>query len=202
VPAEEGISEPLPEDALTRVASLEEEFRLTIASRLQVPQGGPAPTEWFRWANQLRNMTEHLQGLDHWRQIEEHMISPAVAQLAQMLDQSLQGPIHDVWQAWLERYLPALELLLQAMRGQAARQSQAASNRVAAALNPHLPVARRSENLSRKALWVLRSTPGVTTVLLGMRHPDYVSDALEVMKWPPLGQARAVYEALAEVRPL
>ena len=200
VPLDDTEGGPSPDEALPRVAALEEEFRLQIASRLHVPEGGPAPTEWFRWADQLRAMSGHLQGLDHWQQIEEQMISPAVGQLVQMLDRSLTGPIQEAWRAWLEQYLPALDLLLQAFRVRAARQSQAASNRVTAALNPHLPLAKRGEPLSRKALWVLASTPGVSTVLLGMRHPDYVSDGLEILKWPPLGDVRKIYEAMREVR--
>jgi len=200
VPLDDTEGAPSPDEALPRVAALEEEFRLQIGSRLHVPEGAPPPAEWFRWADQLRAMSGHLQGLDHWQQIEEQMISPAVGQLVQMLDRSLTGPIQETWRSWLEQYLPALDLLLQAFRVRAARQSQAASNRVTAALNPHLPLAKRGEPLSRKALWVLASTPGVSTVLLGMRHPDYVSDGLEVLKWPPLGDVRKIYEATRSVR--
>jgi hypothetical protein len=200
VPLDDTDGAPSPDEALPRVAALEEEFRLKIGARLHVPEGGPLPAEWFRWADQLRAMSGQLRGLDHWQQIEEQMISPAVGQLVQMLDRSLSGPIQGTWRSWLERYLPALDLLLQAFRVRAARQSQAASNRVTAALNPHLPLARRGEPLSRKALWALVSTPGVSTVLLGMRHPDYVSDGLEVLKWPPVGDVRRIYEAMREVR--
>jgi hypothetical protein len=200
VPLDDAEGAPSPDEALPRVAVLEEEFRLKIGSRLRVSEGEPPPAEWFRWADQLRAMVGRLQGLDHWRQIEEQMISPAVGQFVQVLDRSLTGPMQETWRSWLEQYLPALDLLLQAFRVQAARQSQAASNRVTAALNPHLPLARRGESLSRKALWVLVSTPGVGTALLGMRHPDYVSDGLEVLKWSPLGDVRRIYEAVREVR--
>jgi hypothetical protein len=200
VPLDDVASAPSVDDALPRVAALEEEFRLKIGARLRVPDGGPPPADWFRWADQLRAMVGQLQGLDHWRQIEEHMISPAVGQIVQMLNGSLTGPTGDTWRTWLEQYLPALDLLLQAFRARAARQSQAASNRVTAALNAHLPLARRGASLSRKALWVLVSTPGVSAVLLGMRHPDYVVDGVEVLKWSPLGDTRKVYEAMREVR--
>jgi hypothetical protein len=200
VPTAEAANGLGPDETLGRVAALEEEFRLKIGSRLRVPEGGPPPADWFRWADQLRAMSGHLESLDHWRQIEEHMISPAVGQLVQMLDQSLHGPIQETWRSWREQYLQALHRLLQAFRARAARQSQAQSNRVTAALNPHLPLARRGESLSRKALWVLVSTPGVSAVLLGMRHPDYVSDGLEVLAWPPLADVRKVYGAMGEVR--
>jgi aryl-alcohol dehydrogenase-like predicted oxidoreductase len=63
-----------------------------------------------------------------------------------------------------------------------------------------LPLVRQGETLSRKALWILTSTPGVSVVLLGMRHPAYVEDGMEVLKWPPLADVRKTYEAMRQVR--
>jgi aryl-alcohol dehydrogenase-like predicted oxidoreductase len=54
------------------------------------------------------------------------------------------------------------------------------------ALDPALPEARRTESLSRRALWVLASTPGLSSVLLGMRRPPHVEDAMAVLSWEPL----------------
>ncbi len=64
-------------------------------------------------------------------------------------------------------------------------------------LDPVLPPERRSESLSRKTLHVLASTPGVSCILLGMRRPAWVADALPVMSWPPLppDTVRAAFEA-------
>ncbi|MBI2562782.1 MAG: aldo/keto reductase [candidate division NC10 bacterium] len=189
-----------PDESLRQVAALEEEYRTRIASRLQAPQGGTPPADWFRWADQLSAVRGHLQGLDHWRQIEEQMIAPMVAQLVRMLDGRLTGPMAGIWQGWRDRYLPALDSLLQAFRGQAARQGQAVSDAVAAALTPHLPLLRAGESLARKALWVLASTPGVSCVLLGMRHPAYVKDGMTILAWPPLQDVRPIYEAMRQVR--
>jgi aryl-alcohol dehydrogenase-like predicted oxidoreductase len=58
-------------------------------------------------------------------------------------------------------------------------------------LDPALPAARRSETLSRKAIWVLSSTPGVASVLVGMRRPEYVDDAMAVDAWEPLADPLA-----------
>jgi uncharacterized protein YyaL (SSP411 family)/aryl-alcohol dehydrogenase-like predicted oxidoreductase len=187
-------------EALRQVASLEAEFRASIATQLQAAEGGPPPTEWFRWAEQLQALPAHLQGFEQWRQLEEQMIAPAVAGAVQALEQGLDGPLAGVWQAWRDRYLPMLEALLDAMQLQAARYSQGISNRIAAAVNPHLPLARRSEDLSRKALWTLASTPGVTAVLLGMRHPDYVADGMEILKWPPLPDPAKLFAAVRDAR--
>jgi hypothetical protein len=195
VPAEEAGGEA-PDDALHRLSALEAEFRAQIAPHLRAPQGTARPTEWFRWADQLRTLPARVGGLDHWRQIEGGIIGPAVTQVVRMLDESLSGPMEAAWQSWRNRYVPELEATLAAFRGRAARQSQAVSEQVAAAINPHLTLARKGESLSRKALWTLASTPGVTCVLLGMRRPEYVTDAMAILGWPPLPDVRPVYEAI------
>ncbi|MFI5341675.1 MAG: aldo/keto reductase [Candidatus Methylomirabilales bacterium] len=199
-PIEEEGEDVAPDAALGRVAALEAEFRTQIASHLQTPQGGMPPADWFRWADQLRTLSGHLQGLDHWRQIEEQMITPMVTQVVHTLDQRLPGSLGQAWQSWRDRYLPEFEGLLQAFRIQAARQSQAMSEAVAAAVNARLPLARQGEGLSRKALWILASTPGVSCVLLGMRHPEYVEDGMGILGWPPLPDVRPIYEAVPQVR--
>jgi hypothetical protein len=62
-------------------------------------------------------------------------------------------------------------------------------------LDPTLPEESRGEPLSRKALWVLASTPGVSCVLLGMRRPEYVDDAMPVTEWPPLPDVEPTFQA-------
>ena len=52
--------------------------------------------------------------------------------------------------------------------------------------------------MSRKALWVLASTPGVTCVLNGMRSPSYVDDSLAVMGWEPLKEVRQVFQGMGQ----
>ena len=184
-----------------KVAALEDEFRAGIATRVRAGNGGPPPTEWFRWADQLRAIGSQIQGLDHWEQIEAYMITPAVAQVVSVLDHGLAGqPLAQTWQAWRDRYLPALDALLHAHAVRAAQQSQAKSNQVTAALNPQLPLARRAEPLSRKALWAVVSTPGVSAVLLGMRDPDYVTDGMAVLGWPPLPDVGRAYAAVSAMR--
>ena len=64
---------------------------------------------------------------------------------------------------------------------------------IAGELDPLLPQAIRGESLSRKAIGVVSSTPGVSTVLVGMRQADYVDDAMAVAAWEPLPDPLAVH---------
>jgi aryl-alcohol dehydrogenase-like predicted oxidoreductase len=82
------------------------------------------------------------------------------------------------------------------MRQEATVKSRQTTDGITRLIDPLLPPARRSAGLSQKAFWVLLSTPGVTCVLTGMRTRHYVQDALDVLRWDPLGEVRPVYEAL------
>ena len=92
--------------------------------------------------------------------------------------------------------MPELQKALGELRRMAAEKSREATTALESAVDPLLPLERRGEPLSRKALWVLASTPGVSSVLVGMRRPEYVQDATAVLAWPPLADPFAVYRAV------
>ena len=64
-----------------------------------------------------------------------------------------------------------------------------------ARLDAHLPEAQRALPPSRKALAFARDVPGVSALLVGLRQPAHVDDALAALAAPPLaldyGQVRA-----------
>jgi aryl-alcohol dehydrogenase-like predicted oxidoreductase len=174
---------------------LETEYRVEIAPHVQVRQGSVSPADLFRWSEELAAVAPRVRGLTHWEQIEWQMVAPAVRQVVRALD-GLGSPVGDRWRDWRGRYLPQLDRMLAAVRREAAAKSAAVANAVAARIDPALPPERRGESLSRKAIWTLASTPGVTSVLVGMRKPDYVADAMAVLDWPPLDDPSAVYAAM------
>lgn len=59
-------------------------------------------------------------------------------------------------------------------------------------INEHLPPELHGLSLARKALLITASVPGVSSVLLGMRKPGYVEDALEVMKLTKIENAEEI----------
>ena len=180
------------------VSEHEEIFRTQIASRLRSAEGSVPPEDLFRWGGELAAAADHVQSLEHWEQIEQQRIFPQLAQVLQALDRALTGPTGDEWRAWRGAYLPELQSLLAACRRLAAQRSAERSTALSAALDPVLPADRRAESLSRKAIWIAASTPGVTTVLVGMRRPEYVNDALAVMQWPTLDDTGSAYGAVRE----
>ncbi len=179
-----------------KVAALEEEYRREFAPQVPKPAQGAPPEDYFRWASELTRVRSHVQSLEHWEQIEGQMIAPHLNQVLRVLGQHFTGEAAERWQPWRERYLPELLTLIKELRREATLKSREKTERLLTVIDPLLPEPKRKETLSRKALWVLASTPGVTCVLNGMRAPAYVTDALAVLDWEPVTDPRRLYEAI------
>ncbi|WP_455378980.1 aldo/keto reductase, partial [Petrachloros mirabilis] len=180
------------------VETLEEEYRKAIAPAVPYGGTGTKPDEFFKWASELSRVRPQIQGLEHWEQIEHQMIAPHVNQVLQAIPNLLRGAVAEQWEAWRDRYIPPLLVLLRGLRREATGKSRTRTGKVTASLDPHLPDSRRKESLSRKALWVVASTPGVTCVLNGMRSRAYVEDSLGILRWDDLTQVQLVYDAIKE----
>ena len=181
------------------VGNLEKEYRETIAPAIQHDGHGMMPAEFFGWAQELRRVRPQVQSLEHWEQIEHRTIAPQINQVLQTISRQLTGTLSEQWEAWRDRYIPELLTLLRGLRREATERSRARTGAVTNAIDPLLSISRLPHSLSRKALWILASTPGVTCVLNGMRTPSYVEDALAVLRWEPLKDVRVVYEKLKGV---
>jgi hypothetical protein len=184
------------DEQLAVLRGLEDEYRSEIAAHLRAAEGSLAPEDFFRWGGELEGAAGQMRSLEHWQQVQNQRVMPVLLSATEALERALSGSLAERWQEWRGRYLPALHLALEEIRRHAAERSLAAARAVERVLDPHLPPERRGESLSRKALWVVASTPGVNTVLIGMRHPAYVEDAMAVQAWPPLPDPGEVYRAL------
>jgi aryl-alcohol dehydrogenase-like predicted oxidoreductase len=180
-----------------KVAALEEEYRSSLAPAVAHSGQGMLPADFFRWADELTRIRGQVQGVEHWEQIEQQMVAPHVNQVLRALAEAFTGTVAEQWEAWRDRYVPELLALLRTLHREASEKSRLRSDELHQTVNPLLPEERRTATLSQKALWVLASTPGVTSVLNGMRTPAYVEDALQILRWPPLSDWRPVYDRCA-----
>jgi hypothetical protein len=183
-----------------KVAALEHDYKQVLGPNIPQPEKGASPLEYFNWAEELKRVRPSVQNLEHWDQIESQTIGPHVNRVFQLLTQHFTGRKEEeqIWESWREKYVPELVALLKVMRMEAAQKSAKKLSELRQIIDPLLPEDKRNEPFSRKALWTVASTPGVTSVLTGMRHPVYVDDSLTILQWEPLPQPRPVFEALKE----
>jgi uncharacterized protein len=190
-------SEPPPRSYREQVAALRRAEAALVASLGdRMPPRAPSLRELFDWGRQLEPLEGRLSSLDQLEQIAQAQLLPHVGQAIAIAERSLPAEHQRAWASWRDDYLRELEQTLLALRHQIIERLGARLEMVTAAIDPVLPLARQAEPLQRKALWTLSSTPGVAVVLLGMRQPAYVEDALAVLTWPRLGDAARVYRAL------
>jgi hypothetical protein len=188
-----------PDRQLETVRKLEAEYRKEIAAHLRVGANSEKPENFLRWADQLAGVRDRVASVTYWEQIE-WQVRGLTTRVVGALDAGIAGALAGRWREWRDRYRPELDRLLDGFRAEAAGRSQEQSQAIGAAIDPKLPPERRGAGLSQKALWTLASTPGVSTVLVGMRRPAYVEDATAILGWPPLADARPVYEAVRGLR--
>ncbi|MGH9748544.1 MAG: hypothetical protein ACRD6R_01295, partial [Candidatus Polarisedimenticolia bacterium] len=187
------------DDPAATLGSLEREFRADLAAALE-PGAGHAMDQLFELIGQVSSLSGEIEDFEHWRQIEERYVDPRLRLTAGAVGAGLRPGREVAWRGWWDRFVPALEGLRRRIGGEAAARSNARTAAVTAVVDPLIPAPRRDETLSRKAIGVLLSTPGVSSVLVGMRRPPYVEDVLGVLSWAPLAEPLAVYRRLEGVR--
>jgi len=186
------------DEQLPKVRALEEEFVTEIAPLVPQSDKGIAAHEFFKWADELSRLRPDLQNLEHWDQIEHQMIAPHANQVFQVLTRQLTGENEAAWDSWRRRYVPEFLSLLRVLRMEAAEKSARKIHELKGIIDPLLPEAQRAEHFSRKALWILASTPGVTSVLNGMRKTHYVEDSMAFMSWESVADPRKIFETLSK----
>jgi hypothetical protein len=182
------------QEQLERVADLELAFGTDIAPQLQAAPDTLDPAEYFQLAGRLKGLQPNVTDVAHWSQVEAQL-NLAVMTIVGVLNRQLEGEVRDRWIEWRDSYMPELEELMRELRRQAAEKTHNRSSAIAAAIDPLLPAERRRESLSSKALWILKSTRGVTCVLNGMRRSEYVDDATGVLAWDDLESVERIYAA-------
>jgi hypothetical protein len=184
------------DDRLARLAEQEAEFERDLAPGFEA--AGPA-AEALNWSRDLGRLDERLRGPEHWQQVFSTWIAPRLQQALHSLDGAARGELRARWQGFRARHLAELGGAFREMEARARDRGRRDAARARVALEPALPPERRGETLSRQALWVAASTPGVSAVLVGMRRPDYVEDAMAVLDWPPLEDTGPAWEATSRL---
>ncbi|HVG03275.1 MAG TPA: aldo/keto reductase, partial [Nitrospira sp.] len=91
-----------------KLSALEEEYRTDLAPSVTHSGQGMLPSDFFRWAEELGRIRAQVQGVEHWEQIESHMIAPHINQVMRALSESFTGAVAERWEAWRDRYVPEL----------------------------------------------------------------------------------------------
>lgn len=133
-------------------------------------------------ADALRQTWRSFSGYDHWREVRDSYLLPRISGVLEFLDKQAAGSRE--LSAWKDAYTGSLDAVLKALGGFFAQTAARKISQIKSALAAADPDWGGDAPLSRLAVRVLRSTAGISCVLVGMRRPEYVDDVLAELKTP------------------
>jgi aryl-alcohol dehydrogenase-like predicted oxidoreductase len=180
-------AERLPSEEIEkRIETLEgaeQAFARGILPEMELDSGLAARVQaQFISADAIRRAWGSLSGHEHWRQVREEYLLPRIRGVLEFLETRLPGT--DAAAAWKDAYLAALDSALQAVDGFYAESAAEKAKTITAALAAADPDWGGDALLSQLAVRALRSTPGISCVLVGMRRTPYVDDILAELATP------------------
>ncbi len=180
---------PEPTVARRQVAALEAEFETTLAPALRVA-GLVGKEPVFNFGGALGEAVERVQSLQQFEQAESTLVTPRARELLSNLDRAFSGPHRGLWENWRDRYVEAVGHWLAAVRYGAQEKNRRVLDRLeqnlrdASGLGLAFDGPLREAPWSQRALALVASIPGVTSVLTGMRRRPYVADASAAIRLP------------------
>jgi aryl-alcohol dehydrogenase-like predicted oxidoreductase len=155
------------DDAVNALAMLEHKIETTLPAWPTTTAGHPL----LRLSGVAEEIAEHLSSVIAFDSLLGNLLLPQAGAMMQRLQEAKETMLLNLYHDVVQRYFAALKY-----QGQLKDAKQAEPLR--AALATRLPPAWQGAPLQQIALNAIASTPGVTTVLCGLRDEAYVHDAL------------------------
>lgn len=164
--------------------ALKESFLESLGIEAEYPAKELLPAKEVAWAHILRHNFQKITDLEGWKNILAHQIEPSLEEIEEILSSN------ESYREWFVGYREALEKLFTDITDYLEGLSSLLSKRIDKVLDEACPSLASSTTLSRKAIRIYRSIPGVSSILVGMRKPEYVEDSLSFE--PPLTPEQAM----------
>lgn len=183
VPAEEVA------DRIDILAEAEQIFASRILPEISLePSLGSRVQAQLLAADALRQAWRSFPDYDRWRQVRDEYLLPRIRGVLEFLDTRASGSRGLA--AWKDAYISALEGILKALGGFHAQAAIQKTAQIKSSLVTADADWGGDAALSRLAVRALRSTEGVTCVLVGMRRTEYVDDMLAELMTPVVQENR------------
>jgi aryl-alcohol dehydrogenase-like predicted oxidoreductase len=170
-------------DLVDRLISSEKVLKDTILPKLGLPPAVQSQVmEQLATGEVLKQHWQSFGTYERWQELRKYYFSPRVRGVFQFLQQRV--PSGEDISPWMNSHWEKLEELLEAL---GSRYGEQAAKRCAQIKENLSSVEREwseAATLSQMAIRALRSTTGISTVLIGMRREAYVVDVLEELVRP------------------
>ena len=183
--AEPAESEKLDDHLITArvvaVGGSESRFWRHILPALEIPDGLRVRIkEQLCIGDTLKHYWRNFSSYEHWRQTRDGNFYPRIQGVMDFLQShATENPMLSKWMSSHETVLREVFEAVGSFYAEMARRRARELKRALAVADPDWA---KPGTLSQKAVRALRTTRGISAVLVGMRHPDYVEDVLEELR--------------------
>ena len=161
----------------------ETRFWKKILPHLDIPQGLKVRLkQQNEVGDNLKHYWKNFGSYENFRQASKGMFRPRVQGVFDFLVP--YGKENEDLARWLAEHPICLEEAFEAVGSIYAEEAARVLNRIRYTVNDADPQWEKPGTLSQKAIRALRSTAGVSVVLVGMRRKAYVEDVLGELKRP------------------
>jgi len=142
------------------------------------------PIQTVAWGHILRQHFQRVATLEAWKSALRYQVRPALEEAHVELERAPEG------KAWATRHRELCDRLFERVTETLQAKSNETADEIFMTLQGAVPILGTSPTLSRMALRVYLAFPALHCVLMGMREPLYVNDALSL--GPPLEAPQAL----------
>ena len=130
----------------------------------------------------LKHYWRNFGSYEQWRQVRDTNFKPRVRGVLTFLEAHARE--HPDLAGWMADHAGALEAAFEAAGSIYAEKAVSLLRRIRRDISNADPDWQPAGTLSQKAVRAVRSTAGISSVLVGMRDKIYVSDIIEEIQWP------------------
>jgi hypothetical protein len=196
-PAEpERLADHLITARIGAVSGSEARFWRHMLAALEIPDGLKLRLkEQLCIADTLKHYWRNFSSYERWRQTRDGNFYPRIQGVMAFLESHVAGnPALSKWMSSHETLLIEVFEAIGSFYAEMARRGLAELKRTLSGADSDWA---GSGTISQKAVRALRTTQGVSAVVVGMRHPDYVMDVLEELRRPfPVADRRKAWQDL------
>jgi hypothetical protein len=165
-------------EAWTRAMELESAYP-------KMTENPPVAPRSLAWGHILKHNFDRLQDIDNWKGTLKYQIEPTLNTALARLENEPD------FKEWSRAYKASSSKLFSAFQAYLENQASYRSDLISSKIDHACPPLHQTEALSQKVLRLYLSLPGLNCVLVGMREPRYVRDALELS--PPVTEEQALH---------
>jgi aryl-alcohol dehydrogenase-like predicted oxidoreductase len=189
---------PEPDDINELVHDLalqEQEFKDDMLEKIDIAeQSVDAIKTLMALGKWLEGQWMNFNSFEEWKDISTTVLAPRVQYVFDILRPIAKEnkPVYE----FLTTYAESADEVMEHINNYYLTQANERAAKIHKALDELMPADYRSLSLSQKAVLLIRSIPGVSSVLVGMRSEEYVDDVVYGLQAKPIEEAESMWRRM------